>query len=83
MLEDNPLQATASIDIPMNKTIVFNHVPSNRTNAFIEGLKKFRLPRPLMATVTDTSIHWTFEVLIQNLAAERHALKNNTMTTHA
>ena len=51
-------------------------------NAFIESMKKCRIPRPLIAVVTETSIHWTIEELISNLAAERIALKNNQTTLH-
>lgn len=82
LLENNPLQEGASIEAPSYKALVFNNVPSNRINAFIESLKKFRVARPLMATVTDTSIHWTFEELVQNLAAERYSLKNNMINIH-
>lgn len=82
LLENNPLQVSVATEIPSYKAIIFNNVPSNRMNAFIESLKKFRIPRPLMATVTETSITWTVDELIQNLAAERYALKNNTTPLH-
>ena len=82
LLEGNPVQTCIASETPVSKAIIFNNVPSNRMNAFIESLKKFRISRPLMATVTETSINWTVEELIQNLAAERYALKNNTTPLH-
>ncbi|MDA3734192.1 DUF3783 domain-containing protein [Niameybacter massiliensis] len=82
LLENNPLQESTPVELPPYKAIVFNNVASPRINAFIESLKKFRIARPLMATVTDTSIHWTFEELVQNLAAERYSLKNNMINIH-
>ena len=40
------------------------------------------VPANRMNVVTETSIHWTIEELISNLAAERIALKNNQTTLH-
>lgn len=64
------------------KAIVFNNVPSNKVNVFIEGLKKMRMARPLIAVVTEHSINWCFKELIVNLAEERIALRNNGQTAH-
>lgn len=64
------------------KAIVFNNIPSGKVNVFIEGLKKMRMARPLIAVVTEHSIHWSFKELIMNLSQERAALRNNGQTAH-
>lgn len=64
------------------KTMVFNNIPYARMNAFIEALKKCRINRPLIATVTETSINWTFEQLLVNLIEEHRAVQNNQNFTH-
>ena len=82
LLENPSLTPVKTENISTQKAILFNNVPANRMNAFIESMKKCRIPRPLIAVVTETSIHWTIEELISNLAAERIALKNNQTTLH-
>lgn len=82
LLEDPSLTPVAPEDTSTQKAILFNNVPSNRMNAFIEGLKKCRMPRPLIAVVTETSASWTIHELINNLSAERMALKNNQTLEH-
>ena len=82
LLENPSLTPVKTENISTQKAILFNNVPANRMNAFIESIKKCRIPRPLIAVVTETSIHWTIEELISNLAAERIALKNNQTTLH-
>ena len=64
------------------KAIIFNHIPSTRMNAFIEALKKCRIRRPLMAVVTETSIHWSMNELIANLIEERRAVSRGEFTSH-
>lgn len=64
------------------KAVVFNNIEGTRINAFIEGLKKFRISRPLMAVVTETSIKWTFNQLLKELGEEHQALKKNQWNSH-
>lgn len=66
----------------VDKAIIFNNISSARLTAFIEGLKKCRMSRPLIAVVTPTSINWTLKELLFNLAEERSAIKNNKLDTH-
>lgn len=82
LLENPALTPTTSEDTSTLKAVVFNNVSANRMNAFIEGLKKCRINRPLIAVVTDTSINWTLSELINNLSAEREAFKNNQGDIH-
>lgn len=70
-------------DLGVNeKAIVFNNMSSNKVNLFIEGLKKMRVARPLIAVVTEHSINWTFKELVENLSKERAALRVGGSTAH-
>lgn len=64
------------------KAIVFNNVSSSKVNLFIEGLKKMRVARPLIAVVTEHSINWSFKELVMNLSEERAALRSGGQTAH-
>lgn len=65
-----------------NKSIIFNNIPNNKINAFLESLKKMKIRRPLTAMVTDTSIGWTLNKLIVNLEEERQAMKSGKYINH-
>lgn len=80
ILEDN---LHIGEDLGVNeKAIVFNNMSSNKVNLFIEGLKKMRVARPLIAVVTEHSISWTFKELVENLSKERAALRAGGSTAH-
>lgn len=64
------------------KAIILNQVSATRMSAFIEGLKKCRMKRPLIAVVTSTSIEWTLNELLENLASERAAIQSGTFSEH-
>lgn len=64
------------------KAIILNHISSARMNAFIEGLKKCRIQRPLIAVVTETSINWSLNELLSNLVQERIAVRSGEFTGH-
>ena len=65
-----------------HKAIVFNNINHARVNGLIDGLKKFKIGRPLMAFVTEDNKNWTFNNLLLNLLEEREALKNGKKTNH-
>ena len=65
-----------------HKAIVFNNINHARVNGLIDGLKKFRIGRPLMAFVTDDNVNWTFNNLLLNLVEERVALKQGKNLNH-
>ena len=76
-------QLTSSTDACLKqKAIIFNNISSTRISAFIEGLKKFRMNRPLIAVVTETSIKWTLKELLLHLNEQHHAVKNNQFNEH-
>lgn len=70
-------------DLGVNeKAIVFNNMPSSKVSLFIDGLKKMRVARPLIAVVTEQSINWTFKELVENLSKERAALRSGNGVAH-
>ena len=80
-LLDNKLLEKTEVPI-REKAIIFNNTSSARVSTFIDGLKKCRMSRPLIAMVTETSINWTLIELLENLQMERMALKDGKVTTH-
>lgn len=64
------------------KAIIFNAIAPGKIHVFLENLKKARIQRPVVASVTETSINWTMDYLLMNLIEERRALKAGNMTTH-
>lgn len=64
------------------KAIVFNAVSPGKIHVFLENLRKVGINKPLVSVVTETSINWTINVLLENLLAEKKALKSKDMTTH-
>lgn len=78
---DNEITTAEGHEIKQ-KAVVFNNVAGTRINAFIEGLKKFRINKPLMAVVTENSIKWTLNQLLIELGEEHRALKNNQWNNH-
>lgn len=65
-----------------HKAIVFNNVSSAKVNGLIDGLKKLKLGRPLMAFVTEDNAQWTFNNLLLNLIEERNALQQGKASKH-
>ncbi|MGG5462212.1 DUF3783 domain-containing protein [Clostridium sp. B9] len=64
------------------RAIIFNAIAPGKIHVFLENLKKARIQRPIVATVTETSVNWTMDFLLKNLIEERRALRAGNMTTH-
>ncbi len=64
------------------KAIIFNGIPSPRVSLFIDGLKKCRIKRPIIAMVTKQTIDWTLEELLINLANERSSINRGEFSAH-
>lgn len=62
------------------KAVIFNAITPKKVNIFIENLKKAKLNNILKAVVTETSINWTINTLIENLEMERRAFKEGDTT---
>lgn len=65
-----------------HNAVIFNNVDHVKIHSFMETLKKFRIQRPLIAVVTETSIDWELNTVIQNLIEEREALKSGKPLNH-
>ena len=70
-------------DVWSEKAIIFNNIPNNRVTGFLDSLKKMKIKRPLTAVVTETSIDWTLNTLVDNLKEERKALSKGQFANHS
>lgn len=66
----------------IHKAVIFNNVDHSKIHSFIDALKKFRIPNPLIAVVTETSLNWDVNTLVSNLLEEREALKAGKPINH-
>lgn len=79
---DNQAMASDTQGLP-HKAIIFNPSDSSKVNSFLESLKKCRIPRPLTALITSTSLTWTVNHLLVNLIEERTSLSSRVNATHS
>ena len=83
---DNQLEETTDETVlgstVKEKAIIFNGIPSARVSLFIDGLKKCRIRRPIIAVVTEQSIEWTLNDLLINLSNERAAISRGEFVGH-
>lgn len=63
--------------IPEEKVVLFNNFSDEELKKCIRYIKNSSESMPIMAVVTDTSINWTFEYLIQHLVEEREWFKEH------
>lgn len=63
------------------KILVFNAVPDVQLKLLIDLTKRAIKKKPILAVVTDTSIEWSFEQLIEHLIEEREWHKSNKKGT--
>ena len=64
------------------RAIIFNNIESRKISAVSDNLKRLKVQRPLLATVTETSINWELKNLLYNLQEEDHSLKNSKISIH-
>lgn len=65
-----------------SRAIIFNNIESRKISAVSDNLKRLKFQRPLLATVTETSINWDLKNLLYNLQEEAHSLKNSKISIH-
>ena len=65
-----------------SRAIIFNNMESRKISAVSDNLKKLKVQRPLLATVTETSINWDLKNLLCNLQEEAISLKNSKISIH-
>jgi len=69
-------------EAPTDRTIVFNAFSGQKLHTFLENFKRTGIVRPLIASVTPTSINWTFLELILELQKERIAIAKANELVH-
>lgn len=65
-------------ELPKEKLILFNNFEDEELKKSINLIKSVIQPAPILAIVTDTSIDWTFEYLLEHLIEEREWYRNHT-----
>ncbi len=79
---DNKVTKTQCLDAPKDQVIILSAFSGKRLHTFLGNFNKTGLVRPLMATVTPSSLKWTVLELIYQLQEERQAIKNNKQASH-
>ena len=57
------------------KLVLFYNIPSKAIGFLIDQSKQRHLPRPIYAAVTEESINWSFNKLMEDLIHERDAFR--------
>ena len=80
ILEDNLLND--SEDKINSRAIIFNNIESRKISSVSDNLKRLKIQRPLLATVTETSVNWDLKNLLCNLQEEAISLNNSKISIH-
>ncbi len=80
ILEDNLLND--SEDKINSRAIIFNNIESKKISSVSDNLKRLKIQRPLLATVTETSINWDLKNLLCNLQEEAISLNTSKISIH-
>ena len=80
ILEDNLL--SDSEDKLNSRAIIFNNIESKKISAVSDNLKRLKVQRPLLATVTETSVNWDLKNLLYNLQEEAISLNSSKISIH-
>ena len=68
----------ASDKLPKNeKVVIFNNLSNMQMELAMSLTKRVLKKKPILATVTETSLEWEFEYLIEHLMEEREWHKTN------
>jgi hypothetical protein len=57
------------------KVVLFYNIPNKGMSFLIDLAKRKQLPAPIYASVTEHSIEWPFNELVEELVAEREAFR--------
>lgn len=57
--------------LPLEKVILFSNFNDDELNEAIQNIRQKFKPMPILAVVTETSMKWTFEKLLNHLIEER------------
>jgi hypothetical protein len=60
------------------RLVLFHNISDAGLRSLIQMFKAFEVPRPIFAVVTETSINWTLEQLMEHLVEEKRAHEGST-----
>jgi len=58
---------------PSERIVLFARLPGEAVGGLVDYFRGIDVPRPIFATVTETSATWTLAELLEHLAEERRA----------
>ena len=65
-----------------SRAIIFNNIESRKISSVSDNLKRLKIQRPLLATVTETSVNWDLKNLLCNLQEEAISLNTSKISIH-
>lgn len=71
ILDGSTEKVSSDKEFKNEKVIVFNNVPNMQLEMVISLTKRVLRKKPILATVTETSMEWDFDYLIEHLMEER------------
>ncbi len=72
---DESTNIIKAVKIPDEKIILFNNLTESELSSSMKEIKSGFLTSPIFAVVTQTSVEWTFDYLINHLMQEREWFK--------
>jgi len=69
---DRDADGTGSLEAA-ERIVLFARLPGEAVGGLVEYFRGIDVPRPIFATVTETSATWTLAELLEHLAEERRA----------
>ena len=78
----NEIETSQCKEAPGDRAIIINAFSGQKLHTFLGNFKRTGLQRPLIATVTPTSLNWTILELISELQKEREAIAKNNQMLH-
>lgn len=79
---ENEIEKSECKEAPIDRAIIMNAFSGQKLHAFLGNFKRTGLQRPLIATVTPTSLNWTVLELVSELQKERQAIAKNNQVLH-
>lgn len=65
-----------------DRAVIFNGLSNMKVSIFIDNMRKMRVAPSMKAVVTETSVNWTLNHLLENLVEERRAAKQGKVLEH-
>lgn len=81
ILDDNIIESDVENPVK-DRAIIFNSLEDRKVSIFIDNMRKMRTAPAMKAIVTETSIEWTLNKLLENLKEERRLEKQGKILDH-